>query len=134
MVALAGPERAARGFRLADIRRSGAALPLGSDWPVAAYDPRLGMAWARLRRPPHRQRGARFNPGQELTALEALEGYTTQAALAAGERVGGGRIRVGFRADLTAFASDPVACDSDELPELPVTLTVVDGAIVHRAA
>jgi predicted amidohydrolase YtcJ len=129
-----GRERTARGFRLADIRRSGAVLPLGSDWPVAAYDPRLGMAWARLRRPPHRQRGARFNPGQELTALEALEGYTTQAALAAGEESVAGRIRVGYRADLTAFASDPVACDPDELPELPVTLTVVDGAIVHRAA
>jgi predicted amidohydrolase YtcJ len=129
-----GRERAARGFRLADLRRAGAVLPLGSDWPVAAYDPRLGMAWARLRRPPHHQRGARFNPGQELTGLEALEGYTTQAAVAAGEESVAGRIRVGYRADLTAFASDPVACEPDELPELPVTLTVVDGAIVHRAS
>ena len=32
--------------------RSGALLALGSDWPVAHFDPRAGMAWARLRRPP----------------------------------------------------------------------------------
>src|SRR5213078_4491785 len=39
----------------------------------------------------------------------------------------------GFAADLTVFAEDPVECDPDELPELPVVLTVVDGEIVHRA-
>ena len=36
-------------------------------------------------------------------------------------------------ADLTAFAEDPVDCDADDLPDLPVLLTVVDGQVVHRA-
>ena len=49
-----GPERAARAWRTRDILDSGALLPLGSDWPVAQYDPRIGMAWARLRRTPGR--------------------------------------------------------------------------------
>ena len=127
-----GPERARRGFRLADIRRSGAVLALGSDWPVAGYDPRLGMAWARLRRPAGMRGSARFNPEQALSGLEALEGYTTHAARAVGEEGERGCIRVGFRADLTAFADDPVDLSADELPELPVTLTVVDGRIVYR--
>ena len=30
-----------------DLPASGAVLPLGSDWMVADYDPRVGMAWAR---------------------------------------------------------------------------------------
>ena len=128
-----GPERAERGFRLGDIRRSGAVLALGSDWPVAGYDPRLGMAWARLRRPPGVRGSSRFNPTQALSALEALEGYTTQAALAVGDEAVAGRIKVGFRADLTGFAADPVDCDADDLPELEVLLTVVDGRVVHRA-
>jgi predicted amidohydrolase YtcJ len=128
-----GPERARRGFRLADIRRSGAVLALGSDWPVAGYDPRQGMAWARLRRPAGMRGAARFNAEQALSGLEALEGYTTQAALAVGEEGERGRIRAGFHADLTAFADDPVECRADDLPELPVTLTVVGGRIVHRA-
>jgi predicted amidohydrolase YtcJ len=129
-----GPERAARGFRLGDIRHSGAVLALGSDWPVAGYDPRVGMAWARLRRPAGMPDAGRFNPEQGLSGLEALEGYTTQAALAVGEEAQSGRIRVGARADLTVFPDDPVECSADLLVDLPVLLTVVDGRIVHRAA
>ena len=45
-----GPERAARGFRMRDLLDAGAVLALGSDWPVADADPRLGMATARQRR------------------------------------------------------------------------------------
>jgi predicted amidohydrolase YtcJ len=129
-----GRERCARGFRLADIRRSGAVLALGSDWPVAGYDPRQGMAWARLRRPAGMRQTRQFNAGQALSGLEALEGYTTHAAFAVGEEHASGSVRVGFRADLTAFADDPVECSADLLPDLPVTLTVVDGRVVHRAA
>ncbi|MGH3050487.1 MAG: amidohydrolase, partial [Gaiellaceae bacterium] len=47
-----GPERCARAWRSADLLASGAVVPLGSDWPVAQYDPRIGLAWARLRRTP----------------------------------------------------------------------------------
>ena len=45
-----------------------------------------------------------------------------------------GVTKPGFRADLTAFARDPVGCDADELPGLPVVLTVVDGRIVFGEA
>ena len=66
-------------------------------------------------------------------ALAALAGYTTAAAVTIGEETRLGRIRAGFAADITVFADDPVECDADELPELPVVLTLVDGEIVHRA-
>ena len=127
-----GLERSARGFRIKDLLRAGAAVALGSDWPIAHYDPRLGMAWARLRRPPGAHDVEPLTPHQRLTGLEAIEGYTTHAALAVGEEKVNGRLSPGFRADLTAFAQDPVDCDADELPDLPVVLTVVDGKVVHR--
>jgi predicted amidohydrolase YtcJ len=41
-----------RGWRTRDLADSGAILPLGSDWMVADFDPRVGLAWARLRRLP----------------------------------------------------------------------------------
>ena len=47
-----GRERTSRAWRTRDLLDSGALLALGSDWPVAQYDPRIGMAWARLRRHP----------------------------------------------------------------------------------
>ena len=37
-----------------------------------------------------------------------------------------------MRADLTGFAADPVECPADDLPELPVLLTVVAGETVFR--
>ena len=38
-----------------------------------------------------------------------------------------------MRADLTGFESDPVTLAAEELPSLPVWLTVVDGLVVHRS-
>jgi len=123
-----GPGRA---FPTRSLRESGALVALGSDWPVARFDPRLGLAAARLRRPPG-ERGRQPYDDQALDGLAALEGYTTGAAATVGEEGRLGRVRPGFAADLTVLAEDPVDCDPDDLPALPVLLTVVDGEIVHR--
>jgi predicted amidohydrolase YtcJ len=130
--ALLGPERAARGVRAADVHRSGAVLALGSDWSVAHYDPREGMMWARQRRHQHAPPESAFGPEQCLDPLATLHGYTTAPAYALSREQGAGRIRPGFLGDLTAFAEDPVDCPSDDLPDLPVALTVVDGEVVYR--
>lgn len=127
------PDQVDRGFRWGDVRRAGAVLALGSDWPVVDHDPRLGLAWARLRREPGRPERTPFHPEQALGALAALEGYTTEAARVVGEAHLGGCLIPGHRADLTAFAADPVALPADELPDLPVRLTVVDGEVVYRS-
>ena len=127
-----GPERTARAWRTADLLRAGTRLALGSDWPVAQNDPRLGMAWARLRRKPGDLDTRVFEPDQRLSAIDTLHGYTTAAAATVGERELGGRIIPGLRADLSVFAEDPVDVSADDLPELPVVATVVDGRVVHR--
>ena len=130
-----GLERSApgRAFPIRSLRESGALVALGSDWPVARFDPRLGLAAARLRRPPGDRDRSPYDD-QAIDGLAALAGYTTNAAATVGEQERLGRIRPGFAADLTVFADDPVECDPDDLPELPVVLTVVDGEVVHRAA
>jgi predicted amidohydrolase YtcJ len=127
-----GPDRASRAFRTQDLARSGALIPLGSDWPVAQYDPRIGMAWAQLRRTPGEPDGHVFEPEQRLGPEQTLAGYTIANATVIGAQATSGRVAVGFRADLTAFAADPISCPPDELPDLPITLTVVDGRIVHQ--
>jgi predicted amidohydrolase YtcJ len=128
-----GPDRCDRAFRTRDLRDSGAVLALGSDWPVARYDPRRGIAWAQLRREPGDRDALPYNADQALTPLEALEGYTTGAAYAVSEEHANGRIAPGFRADLTALAHDPVDVPPDDLLDLPIVLTVVDGEVVYRA-
>ncbi|MFD9338450.1 amidohydrolase [Streptomyces sp. NPDC060028] len=121
-----GEERAARAWRCRDLRDAGAVLALGSDWPIAHHDARQVLATARS------PLGAAA-AGRALTGLMALEGMTSRAALAAGEEGVAGRIAPGCRADLTAFALDPVTAAPDELAEAPVRLTVSGGRITHRA-
>jgi predicted amidohydrolase YtcJ len=128
-----GPARAGRAFRTRDLREAGARVALGSDWPVAPYDPRAVMADARLRRTAGRPDEEPVLPAQALTARMALEGYTSEAAAAAGLAGRAGVLRPGARADLTAFALDPLTADPDEFAEAPVVLTVVDGDVVHRS-
>jgi predicted amidohydrolase YtcJ len=128
-----GAERSARAWRTRDLVDSGAHVVLGSDWPVAQYDPRLGMAWARLRRPPGDRDAPAFEPEQALTAPETLEGYTARAAAVVGDGARAGRIAPGLHADLTGFAEDPVLCPADDLVDLPVRLTMVEGRVVHSA-
>ncbi|KOV56204.1 amidohydrolase [Streptomyces sp. MMG1121] len=122
-----GGDRAARAWRLRDLREAGATVALGSDWPIAPYDVRAVLTTAR------RPKGAAARrPG--LTPLQALEGCTSHAAAAAGESGVAGRIAPGCRADLTALTVDPVHASADELAAAPVALTVTGGHVVHRGA
>lgn len=127
-----GEERAGRAWRCRDLRDAGATLVLGSDWPIAHYDPREVLATARLRRLPGRPEVEPVTAEQALTGLMALEGCTSHAARAVGEQDVAGRIAPGYRADLTAFTVDPVTAPADELGEAPVVLTMTGGTVVHR--
>ena len=125
-----GDARCDRAFPTRRLWESGATVALGSDWPVARFDPRIGMASAQLRHAPGN--GREPFDDQALTGLQALEGYTVNAAYTVSEERRLGRIKVGFCADLTAFAEDPATCPPEELVDLPVRLTMVDGEVVYR--
>ncbi|MFC9396114.1 amidohydrolase [Streptomyces sp. NPDC057027] len=129
-----GEERAARAWRCRDLSESGATVVLGSDWPIAPFPPLGVMAGARHRRPSRDLGQAPHGPEQALTPLEALRGITTAAAYAAGEEHEAGRLAVGYRADLTALAADPLTTPSTDLPNVPIRLTTVSGRVTFRAA
>ncbi|MFE5110357.1 amidohydrolase [Streptomyces sp. NPDC056663] len=127
-----GEKRASRAWRCRDLWDSGATVVLGSDWPIAPYPPLGVMAGARHRRPSRDLTQPPHGPEQALTALEALQGMTVNAARTAGEEHRAGRIAIGHRADLTVLADDPLTTAATDLPDLPVLLTVLDGHPTHR--
>ncbi len=126
-----GQPRADWGWRTRDVLDSGAVLALGSDWPIAPYNPLAVMADAQLRRRAGEHSATPVRVGQAMTAYESLEGYTTKPPASIGDR--GGMIRIGDPADLTILAADPLAINPDELAELNVHMTIVDGEVVHRS-
>jgi predicted amidohydrolase YtcJ len=127
-----GDDRALRGWRIRDLVDRGVVTALGSDWPIAGFDIRAGLAESIVRRPSGRPDIAAVGPEQGLTPEQALRGYTSSAARAAGLHDVSGVIAPGMRADLTAFTVDPLRADADELAEAPIALTVVGGRIQHR--
>lgn len=128
-----GDIRVDHGFRWNDIRAAGGVVALGSDWPIAPYDPRWIMADARLRRRFDRPEAEPMQPEQALGALEVLEGFTTQAALASGEADHRGRIAPGYDADLTVFADDPLELAPEELGRVGILGTIVAGELIEQA-
>jgi predicted amidohydrolase YtcJ len=124
-----GPDRAGRAWRTQALAQAGVTLALGSDWPVAPFEPLDIMADAQLRRDVAHPDHDPVLPEEGLTALQALEGYTIGAAIAAGVADTEGSISVGKIADLTILAADPLAIPPEELARTAILATVVGGEI-----
>ena len=109
-------------------------LPLGSDFPTAGtIPPLLGLhAGITRERPDGTPRGG-WHPEERLTPLEALRGYSHDAAFAAFRETELGALEPGYNADITLLAADPVTCDPARLPGLAVLGTVVGGDVVFAA-
>lgn len=126
-----GSHRCAHAMPSGDIGASGATVVLGSDWPVAPYDPRLGFFAAQRRFAPDVEDRRPIGTSRPLTGEETLHGYTVAAAQACG--AAGGMLRPGLPADLVAWGDDPATVTPEDVVGLPVHLTVVGGDVVHRA-
>ncbi|MGB4779466.1 amidohydrolase [Microbacterium sp.] len=126
-----GPERAAHAWRTGDIRRAGVTLALGSDWPVAGFDPWAIMAAAQLRRPAERPSMPPVGFDQALAAHQALEGYTTHAHSSVGSA--GGTLAVGAPADLVVIDVDPLSAAPEDMARARPLLTLLEGIPTYAA-
>ena len=121
---------AERGFRSRDIARTRRVLALGSDWMVA--DSTRASAWAG--RACGARRGAGRTPYLPEQALSpAGRSPATRPARPRHRRRRPRRPTGPVARDITVLGANPLEVPPDELPDVPVRLTVVDGAIVHRA-
>ena len=113
---------------------SGARLTLGSDFPVESPDPRLGLYAAATRQDRAGQPPGGWRADQKLTSIEALRGFTADAAYAAYDEDEVGRLSPGLHADFVILDEDPLAIPAAELDELHIRSTWVDGKPVFQAA
>ena len=98
-----------------------------SDCPVSALDPRIGLRDAVLRKTPS---GEQLSPHEALTMDEAIRLYTHGSAYLSFDENHNGTIEPGKRADFTVMAADPRDVQPEEVPDIPFTMTVVDGEVV----
>jgi predicted amidohydrolase YtcJ len=101
---LLGATRAGSSYAFRSLIETGATIALGSDAPIASPDPNLGLDAAIDR---HDENGNPWHAEQALSRLEALQGYTCNAAFAAGWESWYGRIAPGFAAEFTLWDGNP---------------------------
>jgi len=113
--------------------QAGARLAFGSDAPVESPNPFLGLHAAVTRRRADGTPGEQgWRPEQRLSLMEALHGYTSGAAYAAGMEVRLGRLAPGYLADLIVLRIDPFECSPHELQFILPVRTMVGGEWVYR--
>ena len=112
----------------------GTAMAFGSDAPVDSPNPFWGLHAALTRRRGDGSPGQDgWYPEQRITRLEALQGYTTGAAFAAGMETRLGQLAPGYLADLIILDADYFRVDAMTVRDLLPSRTMVDGSWVFSA-
>jgi predicted amidohydrolase YtcJ len=128
-----GAERAGRAWAWSSIRRNGGVLALGSDWPVAPFDPFLALNAAVNRQTIEGAPTGGWLPAERLTIPEALAAFGHGSAFAAFAEGRRGTVRVGSDADLAVLDRDILKEGPSAIIGTRVAMTVVGGAIVHTS-
>lgn len=111
----------------------GTALCFGSDAPVESPNPFLGIHAAVTRCRPNGSPGPQgWYPAQRLTLHEALAGFTTGPAYAAGLEQQAGRLKPGYYADLIVLDQDPFTLPADLLYSVQPSATMIGGEWVWQ--
>ena len=109
------------------LMNSGVRLAFGSDFPVESADPRLGLYAAVTTSAVDGTPSAGFRPSEKLTVLEALRGFTSDAAFAASAEHELGKIEPGMHADFVVWDRDLTGISARELVRARVVEVWVGG-------
>ncbi len=108
---------------------AGAVLAFGTDCPVEPIDPLFNIWAAVTRRDARGEPPGGWYPEECLTVAESIRAYTLGSAYADGLEGERGRLRPGYRADLTVLSADPYTLPTEALRELRIEQTIVSGEV-----
>jgi hypothetical protein len=128
-----GPERLQEAFPWRRFLQGGALLAFGSDAPVEAANPFVGLAAAETRQDPEGDPPGGFLPDQLLTRAEAIRAYTAGNAAALGRAKELGVIQKGAVADLLWVKVPMGALGPDSLRQVKPGRLWVNGVEVALA-
>lgn len=133
-----GPERCKGAYAFRSLLDNGAILSFGSDWPgtsAAEYlvHPKYLIHAAVNRTTLKGTPEGGWFPEQKISVHEALKAYTINNAYAAFEDHIRGSIKAGKLADLTVCDRNLIKIDPEEILEMNVVMTIVDGKVVFES-
>ena len=126
-----GEERSSRQWPMASALAAGVRVSASSDAPVTKPDWRRGVSAMMLR---ESKATGRVSGETEVVGLaDALRAYTSTPAWQDFSEDWKGTLQVGRAADLCVLGSGLLHADPHDIPEIPIDMTVFDGAVVHEA-
>lgn len=122
-----GQERLKHAYAYKNLLKENGWLPNGSDFPVENINPLYGFYAAVARKDLEGYPEGGFQPENALTRRQALKAMTTWAARSMFEENIKGRIAKGMQADLVVAGSDIMDIPMEQVPEVKVLRTFVQG-------
>jgi len=126
-----GEARLAGAYAWKSLLEKGAVLAFGSDFPVEAVNPMLGIYAAVTRQDLKGWPEGGWQAQERLSRTEAIRAFTLDAAYAGFMEQSVGSLETGKQADFIVLESDILQIPADEIPEIQVIQTWVDGARVY---
>jgi predicted amidohydrolase YtcJ len=128
-----GPDRLAGAYAWRSMLQNGVPLAFGSDSPVEAPQPFVGMAVAVSRQDANGEPPGGWQPQQTITREQALAAYTAGAAYAGFAEGRFGELKPGQRADFLFVDRDPLTATAEDLSRTLVLETWIGGQKVYPA-
>jgi predicted amidohydrolase YtcJ len=127
-----GPERLAGAYAWNSILKTGGKLAFGSDTPVEAPNPFVGIAAAITREDEKGQPFGGWIPTERVSREQALAGFTIGAAYAAFAEGKVGSLIPGHRADFILIDIDPLLATPAQIRSAQVKETWLGGRPVFN--
>jgi predicted amidohydrolase YtcJ len=113
-------------YPIRSLLKAGVPVAGGSDCPVVPPNPLIGIYSAVSRRS---QTGRTIAGSESIDPLDALKMYTSHAARVSFEETVKGSITPGRLADLVVLNGDPAKVPVDEIKNLQVEMTILNGEV-----
>ncbi|ULT58677.1 amidohydrolase [Neobacillus drentensis] len=127
-----GEERDKLTFAVNTLKKAGARIAFGSDFPVTSLNPMLEIYRAVTRVDYSGSIENVWNPEEGIALAEALKAYTLEPAYGTFRENELGTIEVGKLADIIVLDRNLFDVPTEEIVETKVQLTVVDGKVVFE--
>ncbi|MCB9357075.1 MAG: amidohydrolase [Calditrichaeota bacterium] len=128
-----GEERERYSYAWNSLKKAGAMLAFGSDWPIEDMSPMAGVHAAVTRTRKDRTPEGGYYPDECVSVEDALTAYTMGAAYAAGWEELLGSIEAGKAADFCVLDADPFQTRVQDLHLLRSVMTLVAGETVYSS-
>jgi predicted amidohydrolase YtcJ len=127
-----GPERSRYGFPVRSALERGIMVSAGSDWPVDAMDPMIGIHALVSRQLEPLEAGDVLAPEEAVSVLEAIRIHTYNGAYTSFSEDQKGSLEVGKLADIAVLSDDILRVPTDRIRKVRTVLTVLDGKVVYQ--